>query len=143
MIIAINPTAPVDMSCVRSLLAASDLPIDDIDDPMIALFGAFVGPSIVGVIGLQACGDLGLLRSLAVAAEHRGRGIARVLCVHVIEQARVRPMTSLWLLTTSARDYFARYAFEAVPRDQAPDAIRATAQFASLCPSSACVMRRR
>jgi len=123
---------------VRALLVASDLPIDDLDDPAIALIGAFDGEALVGVVGVQACGDVALLRSLAVAPEHRGRGIAALLCDRVVALAAPRP---LWLLTTGARDYFARRGFVAVPRDDVPAAIRATAQFTSLCPASAIAMR--
>jgi amino-acid N-acetyltransferase len=126
---------------VRSLLATSDLPTDDIDDPAVALFGAFEGEALAGVVGLQSCDGVGLLRSLAVAPQFRERGVARLLCEHVFESARA--MSSLWLLTTTATDYFTRHAFEVVPREEAPDAVRATAQFSSLCPSSAHVMRRR
>ncbi len=133
---------PHDMPAARDLLAASDLPIDDLDDPSISLAGAFVNGSLVGVVGLQTCGDVGLLRSLAVVPARRGDGIARALCEHVFQIAAARSLPTLWLLTATAKDYFARHAFEAVPRDQVPDAIRATAQFSSLCPSSAHVMRR-
>jgi amino-acid N-acetyltransferase len=126
----------------RTLLGANDLPIDDLDDPSITLVGAFDGAALLGVVGLQACDALGLLRSLAVRDSARSRGIAAALCARVTELARERRFGSLWLLTTSARDYFTRHGFEAVDRESAPAAIRATAQFASLCPSSAIVMRR-
>ena len=132
-----------DMPAARALLGASDLPTDDLDDASISLVGAFDGDILVGVVGLQACGALGLLRSLAVAPERRGGGIARALCERVFELATARSMPALWLLTTRAKDYFARHAFEAVPRDEAPPEIRATAQFSSLCPTTAHVMRRR
>ncbi|MFN0248401.1 MAG: arsenic resistance N-acetyltransferase ArsN2 [Kofleriaceae bacterium] len=128
-------------TAVRLLLTASDLPADDIDDPAIALFGAFDGESLAGVVGLQQCGDIGLLRSLAVAPPYRDRGVARMLCEHVFENAHA--MSSLWLITTTAKDYFTRHAFEVVPREDVPEPVRRTAQFASLCPSSAHVMRRR
>jgi len=93
-------------------------------------------------VGLQDCDGVGLLRSLAVRLQDRGRGIARQLCERVFALAIERRHASLWLLTTSAKDYFTRHAFEAVPRETAPDSIRATVQFSSLCPSSARVMRR-
>src|SRR5512139_1977086 len=127
---------PADMAAVRALLAAAELPTEDIDDPSISLVGAFDGDALVGVIGLQACGGVGLLRSLAVAPSHRDRGIARALCERVFEMTGERAMTSLWLLTTSAKDYFTRLGFEPVPRAEAPEAIRSNAQFTALCPSS-------
>lgn len=133
---------PDDLPAARELLASSELPIDDIDDPSITFIGAFEDSMLVGVVGLQSCDSAGLLRSLAVRPQHRDHGIARQLCERVIEMTTERKLESLWLLTTSAKDYFTRHAFEAVPRDTAPAAIRSTAQFARLCPSSAHVMRR-
>jgi len=141
--VRLRALVPAESPEVRALLAASDLPTDDIDDASISLVGAFDDDALIGVVGLQACGGVGLLRSLAVAPGHRDRGIARALCERVFEMAGERAMESLWLLTTSAKDYFTRRGFEAVPRDEAPEAIRTTAQFTALCPSSAHVMRRR
>ena len=131
-----------DLSAARELLAASDLPVDDLASPALSLFGAFHGPALVGVVGLESCAPFGLLRSLAVAPAFRGRGVARRLCDHVIALAAERGLPSLFLLTTTAADYFAKLGFAAIDRDAAPPPIRATAQFASLCPSSARVMRR-
>ena len=142
-LVRLRVLAPAELPAVRALLAASDLPTDDIDDASIWLVAAFDNDALVGVVGLQACGAVGLLRSLAVAPGHRDRGVAGALCERVFELARAREMESLWLLTTSAKDYFTRHGFEAVPRDEAPEAIRTTAQFTALCPSSAHVMRRR
>jgi hypothetical protein len=51
---------------VKALLSANDLPIDDLDDPAIRLYGAFDGGRLVGVVGL---------RSLAVASVQRDRGL--------------------------------------------------------------------
>ncbi|HEY3808137.1 MAG TPA: arsenic resistance N-acetyltransferase ArsN2 [Kofleriaceae bacterium] len=136
----IRELAPADMDAARTLLRAAELPIDDLDDDTIELVGAFDGDTLVGMIGLQTCGSVGLLRSLAVSPGRRGGGVAATLCKHVF--GRARTMSSLWLLTTSAKEYFVRHGFEAVSRDAAPDEIRATSQFSSLCPASAHVMRR-
>jgi amino-acid N-acetyltransferase len=134
---------PVSASAeVKALLSTSDLPIDDLDDPSIALYGAFEGGRLLGVVGLQVLAGAGLLRSLAVDSSVRDRGLGARLCERVLREAQERELVELWLLTTSARDYFARRGFEAVPRDQAPSAVRATAQFTSLCPATAVVMRR-
>jgi amino-acid N-acetyltransferase len=121
------------------LLAAQQLPIDDLDDSTITLVGAFVNDALVGVIGLQACDDVAMLRSLAVDPAHRDRGIAGALCERVFVLAGER---DLYLLTESADGYFARLGFEPVERAAVPAAIRATQQFSALCPSSARVMRR-
>jgi len=133
--VEIRPVAAT--SEIRALLAANELPTDDLDDPAIELWGAFEGPRLLGVVGLQALDGAALLRSLAVARDARDRGIGAALCAHVEQRTR-----ELWLLTTSAKDYFARRGYEAVRREEAPASVRATAQFTALCPSTAVVMRR-
>jgi amino-acid N-acetyltransferase len=127
------------LDAAKALLAAQRLPTDDLPDPTITLVGAFVNDALVGVIGLQVCDEVAMLRSLAVDPADRDRGIAAALCEHVFVLAGER---DLYLLTESADRYFARLGFEPVERENVPAAIRATAQFSALCPSSARVMRR-
>ncbi len=126
---------------VRALLAANALPIDDLDDAGVHLFGATDGATLAGVVGLQVAGDVGLLRSLAVDPAYRDRGLGAQLCDLVVAEARARSLAELWLLTQTTRDYFVRRGFEVVARDQAPPQVQATAQFSSLCPSTAVAMR--
>jgi amino-acid N-acetyltransferase len=139
--IQLRSLARSDLDTASALLAASGLPIDDLANPAISLIGAFLGRELVSVIGLEPCEEVGLLRSLAVAPAHRGRGIARVLCDQLLAIARERGFPTLFLLTTTAADYFAQLGFVAIERGAAPASIRSTAQFASLCPASARVMR--
>jgi len=129
--------ALADRTAARELLIAAALPVDDLDDPAVLLHGALEAGVLLGVVGSQSCGAHALLRSLAVAPAARTRGLGRLLCDHVIAISP-RP---LWLLTTTARDYFARAGWVDVARDEVPAEIRATAQFSTLCPSTAHVMR--
>ena len=138
----VKPLNPDAIEAARALLRANDLPTEDLADPAIELLGAFEGGALLGVVGLQTCGRCGLLRSLVVAPAARDRGVAGALCAHVFARARRRGLGELWLLTTSARDYFTRHGFGVVDREAAPAEIRGTSQFASLCPSTAHVMRR-
>jgi amino-acid N-acetyltransferase len=57
-----------------------------------------------------------------------------------IEWARRRGLRSLYLLTTTAGDYFPRFGFALVGRDTAPDAVRKSREFADACPSTALFM---
>jgi amino-acid N-acetyltransferase len=133
---------PSESERARALLEAIDLPTDDLGDPAIQLFGAYEGDALAGVIGLQTCERVGLLRSLTVDPALRDRGVARLLCDTVFAHARTQQLASLWLLTTSAQDYFTRHGFAVVARAEVPPPIRATSQFASLCPATAIVMRQ-
>ena len=52
-------------------------------------------------------------------------------------------MRALYLLTTTAVPFFERMGFAAIDRAEAPPAIAATREFATYCPESAVLMRRR
>jgi N-acetylglutamate synthase-like GNAT family acetyltransferase len=60
----------------------------------------------------------------------------------VVELARLRRSSELYLLTETAAQYFAARGFEIVSRDSAPDALKQSWEFKLGCPSSAKVLRR-
>jgi amino-acid N-acetyltransferase len=97
---------------------------------------------VVGVAGLELHGEDGLLRSVAVDPDYRGQGLAASLLEAVIQRAERVGLRSIYLLTTSAHDYFARHGFSDCAREAAPPAIRDSWEFKSGCPSSAALMRR-
>jgi amino-acid N-acetyltransferase len=128
---------------VRDLLAACALPSSDLDAGALHYFiGAWAGERLVGVVGLQPLDHGALLRSLAVAPEHRGDGIGSRLCDEAESLARAGGMSELYLLTTQAADYFAARGFGACARSEVPAAVQETAQFRELCPTSAVVMHK-
>ena len=138
----ITPAHPRDLAAVRALLAAAGLPVDDLDSSPVDLLVAVDGGRVIGVAGLQVHGDAGLLRSLAVAQSHRGTGLGRALARAIEEQARQRSLRQLVLLTQTAVPFFASDGYRQIPREDAPAAIRHTAEFASLCPASATCMAK-
>jgi amino-acid N-acetyltransferase len=129
-----------DVAAVRELLASGDLPNDDIADHIGSFILARDGRTIVGSIGVEILGETGLLRSLCVANEHRGRGIANQLCDRLTPFAREKGCRRLFLLTTTAKGFFERRGFEVVPRETAPPELQQTSEFRSLCPSTATCM---
>jgi amino-acid N-acetyltransferase len=97
---------------------------------------------VVAVAGLEVHGEDGLLRSVAVDPDYRGQGLAASLVEAAMDRARLVRLRSVYLLTTTARDYFARHAFADVPREEAPVAIRESWEFRTGCPSTAAFMKR-
>jgi len=77
-----------------------------------------------------------------VDPDYRGQGIAASLVEAAIERAKRVELRSVYLLTTTARDYFARHGFADCPREEAPAAIRESWEFRTGCPSTAAFMRR-
>lgn len=144
---SIRPAQASDWPAIRRLLADAGLPTDDLDAPnpdgfLVAFDPAAPPPGVAGAIGLQAFGHTGLLRSLVVDADSRGAGIGAGLVAALEEQASAAGVTDLWLLTIDAEVFFWKLDFRIVERDGAPDAIRATPEFTTLCPASAHLMHK-
>lgn len=64
------------------------------------------------------------------------------LCDRLEDRASADGVETLYLLTTTAAEFFADRGYVAVERSGAPDAIRGTTEFADLCPSSATCMAK-
>jgi amino-acid N-acetyltransferase len=73
----------------------------------------------------------------------RGEGIGTALCDRLEAVAREDGVGTLYLLTTTAREFFADRGYAAIDRNEAPETIRGTTEFADLCPETAACMRKR
>jgi amino-acid N-acetyltransferase len=134
---------PGDEVQIKRLLTECELPGEDITPAHLQHFLVMRdGPHLAGVIGLEVFGPVTLLRSLAVPARWRGRGIASQLAQKAEEHAWSRGVEAVYLLTTTAEGFFARRGYDKVDRDAVPGAIKETVEFQSLCPASAVCMVR-
>ncbi len=128
---------------VKELLSASGLPVSDIAAQHLDhFFGSGPAGQLEGVVGLEIYGDVALLRSLAVRADRRGAGIGSRLVAHAESYAREQRVQSLFLLTMTAEAFFRSRGYARVQRDQAPAVIKATREFAGICPASSTFMVR-
>jgi amino-acid N-acetyltransferase len=84
-----------------------------------------------------------LLRSAVVSPEHRGTGNGRRLVELLLERAEEDGIEQLYLLTTTAEDYFPRFGFALTTRSTVPEAVKASAEFQGACPDTAIVMTLR
>lgn len=137
-----NATA-ADGAVIDRLLAAADLPVDGVAAAIDGFVVAEVAGAVVAAAGLERYGDAALLRSVVVAPFARGQGLARRLVDEVLERAAADGVGEVFLLTTTAEAYFAALGFCVVDRSAVPEAVRASDEFASICPASAPAMRRR
>lgn len=138
----LRSASPADVPEILALLAASKLPTGGVSEHLETLVLFESGGSIAGVGGLELYGPSALLRSLAVAPAHGGRGLAEAICDHLEAEARLRNVETLYLLTETAERFFSKRGYLAVPRAEAPPAIASTEEFSTLCPQSAILMRR-
>jgi amino-acid N-acetyltransferase len=139
-----EPARPDDLEAVAALIAAAGLPTSGVADDFPGAYAVVrVGREIVAVAGLEAYGGAGLLRSVAVAPSQRGAGLGRVLVEDRLRAARERELEAVYLLTTTAADYFRRLGFGDVARQSAPAELQRSPEFASICPSSAVCLAKR
>ena len=130
-----------DLEAVESTLRDSDLPLDGLRDQFGEAYAvAESDGQVIGVEGIEVHGEDGLLRSAAVAASWRGKGVGDALTRDRIAWAQRHGLRSLYLLTTTAGDYFPRFGFTRVDRETAPVAVRQSREFAEACPSTALFM---
>jgi len=132
-----------DLPAVESLLAESDLPTEGVRDNFSSFVVADDQGLIAGAVGFEKYGSVALLRSAVVSPDHRGSGVGRRLVEQLLERAEEAGVDELYLLTTTAEDYFPKFGFTRTTRAQVPDAVKASAEFRGACPETAIVMTRR
>ena len=137
-----EPARPHDLPEAVELLRRAQLPTHGVVDH----FGNYLvvrdEGRLVGLAGIEVCGSAGLLRSVVVDSDYRGEGAGRALLDSVLALARRMGLSQVYLLTTTARDYFARHGFAECPREEAPELIRQSWEFQVGCPSTSTFMRR-
>lgn len=134
---------PSDMPTVLALLDNSGLPTSDLQEiDGLRIWVIESADSICGVVALEPFGSEGLLRSLAVASDHRGRGIGRVLVGRLEADARAEGVRKLVLLTQTAETFFRELGYRNIDRGQVSDEMRQCAEFRTLCPASASCMAK-
>jgi len=119
--VIIRPGVAVDFAIVEGWLRDAALPVEDLTpDHMNDFLVAVVDARLAGMIGLEQFDKLGLLRSLVIDPAARRSGIGRQL--------------------VAALDL--KLGYEIMERDLAPNVIRETDEFSSLCPGDAIVMKK-
>jgi N-acetylglutamate synthase-like GNAT family acetyltransferase len=139
-----NPrqAASTDWPAIRALLQRAGLPTEDLDAHRLQDFLIMQAHDLLAVIGLQRFDGIGLVRSLVVTESHRNKGLARRL-LHALEaRAASAGIRELWLLTIDAQSFFLRHGYRVEPRASVPQIIAQTAEFRSLCPGTAHLMRK-
>jgi amino-acid N-acetyltransferase len=138
-----------DLPAIRQLLERLALPLDGVDecvardDAAATMVVAKEGAAVVGTAALELYADGALLRSVAVDPLQQGRRIGHALTEEALRLARDRGVDAVFLLTTTAERFFPKFGFEPIARDDVPASVRASIEFASACPASAVVMRKR
>jgi amino-acid N-acetyltransferase len=134
----VSALLPSDYDALRGALKAAGLPYADIDQSPGEFFRFVTDDGgLLGYGGFEAHGADGLLRSIVILEHFRGWGFGSQFVKVLENMARFNGIATLWLLTTTASDFFEKCGYQKTDRAAAPDAISKTTEFASLCPDTA------
>jgi amino-acid N-acetyltransferase len=141
MAVTIRDSTGHDRAGILVLLSSGGLPVRDVDcSGALRFLVAETDNDVVGCIGREVHGPHALLRSFAVAAGLRNRGVGSTLFREAESRCRAEGVQETYLLTMTAEAFFSRRGFARLDRNLAPAAIQATSEFTSTCPVSAAFM---
>lgn len=131
-----------ELSELKEFLRANQLPADDISLKNSSfLLYRDAENKISGSGGLEFYNKYALLRSLSVSPGLRGMMLGKKIVSELLSLACDKQLKEVYLLTNTASHFFEKFGFTEVTREEVPAEIKATTEFASVCPSSAQVMR--
>ena len=125
------------------LLNSFGLPTDDVESSDIEFYVIESEEQIVGCIGLEEFGNVGLLRSLAVNTKFQGKGVGIKLVTHLENVGADKALTHMYLLTETAEEFFSKHGYNKIRRELAPMALKTSSEFSHLCPDSAVLMMKK
>lgn len=130
------------LSYVETLLEENGLPSQDVRSTSASFYVGYVGDDPIGVGGIERDGPDGLLRSVVIEASAREEGFGTALCEALETAARADGDETLYLLTTTATEFFAARGYVVIDRTAVPASIHQTTEFDELCPTTATCMTK-
>lgn len=126
---------------ILALLQENALPIVDLDEHKV-LFACLINEELIGTGGLEFFTDCALVRSVSVRKDLQKRGLGKFIVDELEKITRQKAINQLYLLTTTAENFFNKMGYKVIDREDVPIEIRNTTEFSSVCPSTAVVMRK-
>jgi amino-acid N-acetyltransferase len=135
-----RPAAQADWPAIEALLLAAKLPLDGAQGHLDNFVVGEADGRLQCIGGFEQYGATALLRSVAVDAGLRGSGVGEQLLDKVRGLAKEQGVSELYLLTTTAADFFGKRGFRVIGRADTPSALQASREFQGVCPASATAM---
>lgn len=127
---------------IETLLEENGLPAEDVRSNPERFYVAYSEDTRVGIGGLEPYGAVGLLRSVVIERPARGNGLGVALCDALEAAASENDVETLYLLTTTAAEFFANRGYVEIDRSDPPAPIQRTTEFDDLCPATATCMKK-
>lgn len=142
--VTITRAAASELAEVLALLGEVNLPTEGVAEHFGDFLVARVGDRLVGCVGQERYGDVTLLRSLAVLPEMQGSGLGKSLTARLLDEALSAGVSEVVLLTTTAKEFFARqFGFAETERSKFDQALEVSSEWnLPRCSSAVCLCLR-
>ena len=137
----IVPASQNSFSAAIALLQKNNLPTEDLD-PGKQLFVVEEGHEVIATIAVEYDYNNALLRSLSVSEDKRRTGIGAKLVRFVEDYVAKQGVQNIFLLTTTASQFFSGRGYKIVDRSDVPDFIKNTKEYSVICASSSTLMKK-
>ena len=137
----IVPASQNNFSAAIELLKKNGLPTEDISSGT-QLFVVKEDNKVIGTIAVEYDFNDALLRSLSVSAEKRNAGIGALLVSFIEDYVQKQGIQNIFLLTTSAADFFLKRGYKIIDRSNVPEFIGNTTEYSVICASSSTLMKK-
>ena len=137
----IVPASQNSFSAAIALLKRNDLPTEDIT-PGTQLFVVEEKDEVIATVAVEYDYNDALLRSLSVSESKRGAGVGAELVCFIEDYVRKQGVENIYLLTTTAADFFLKRGYRLIDRSNVPEFIRQTEEYSIICSSSSTLMKK-
>lgn len=135
----LRKATPADRPAIERLLTDAKLPLAGLPDT--SLFVVEDDDRIIGLIGFERHGDLGLLRSLVVHPDHRGAGLGDFLLDAGLQEMRRAGLQEAYGLTETIAPWLERLGWTELPQKDLPEELRASKELQGACADTAKAFR--
>jgi N-acetylglutamate synthase-like GNAT family acetyltransferase/protein-tyrosine-phosphatase len=139
---SVGPASGGDLDAIRRLLVAALLPSGSVGGPNQRFIVARQNGRVVGCAGLETFGEDGQLRSMAVHWTSRNSGLGSRLHGRLLFEALQAGVRNLYVVTTTAADFFARQGYRKIQSANVPPGVVESEEYATFVPGGGVVMAR-
>ena len=122
-----------DLPEVEALLRSCALHLEGVGEHIEQYLVTRTNAGLLGCVGVEHYGTVGLLRGLAVAEHARSVGLGELLLSAIVADARQRGVESMVVRTASAAAYFSRLGFTPIGTSEVPSALFCSREFSPAC----------
>ena len=138
----IAPASQNSFSGAIDLLKKNNLPTEDLH-PGTQLFVVEEDNIVIATVAVEYDYNDALLRSLSVSEEKRTLGIGKKLVGFIEDYVKRQGVQNIFLLTTTAADFFSGRGYKIIDRTNIPAFIQNTKEYSVLCASSSTLMKKQ